>query len=613
MTEQNVAPITDLEIANARHMLELLKSQAKSGRVEPRFLAKQVDKMEDLLQRISATTKRNGQSARYEALYEVSRALGTSLDMQTVLDQVMDSIIKLTKAERGFLMLRDDDGGITVKAARNFDQQTLSGGEVKFSRTVTNQVMDTGESILTTNASEDPRFSGQASIVSQALRSVMATPLRARGNVMGAVYVDSRAMAGLFNDDDLDALDAFSGQAAIALDNAILFSETDDALSKRLEELRQLRRIDLLLNETLDTNKAMAYTLEWGCRLASADRSYLILIDSDSELLTVQQYGLSEGQQPPADMNAAFPEIKSVIISEQTIIAPESASATMIVPVKREHHIMGVVVLQRDSKEPFTEEQQDVMERIVARAAITIENARLYEAVQAADRAKSEFVGIVAHDLKSPMTGIKGYSELMLAEDDVQDEYKDYLRRIRDSIDRMAMLVSDLADISRIESGHFYMDETRVTVDEVIQAIKDSTLPQFKERNHQFIEMIEDNLPPMYVDYYRVVQILTNLVSNAYKYTPEGGTITIKAARNRDRIEFMVSDTGIGMTEENLQKLGTKFWRADDNFTRSQPGTGLGFSITRALIEQMGSQIEITSEVGKGSSFQFAVQVAQGT
>jgi signal transduction histidine kinase len=175
----------------------------------------------------------------------------------------------------------------------------------------------------------------------------------------------------------------------------------------------------------------------------------------------------------------------------------------------------------------------------------------------------------------------------------------------------MEILVSDLADISRIESGHFFMNESHVKVDDIVQAVKDNTLPQIQERRHTFIEDIEPNLPEMWVDYYRLLQVLTNLVSNSYKYTPDGGTITLSAQRNGNRILFCVTDTGIGLSKEAIAKLGTKFWRAEDDYTRSQPGTGLGFAITKALVEQMGSQIEIESELGQGSRFAFTVAVAK--
>lgn len=612
MTENNKKP-TEIEIANMRNNLNLLRSQLKAKRLDEVFLSKQIDKLDNLLLRVGQEQAKRGQAARFEALYNVSRVLGSSLDLQVVLDQVMDAIIQLTDAERGFLMLRDDDGGLTVKAARNFDQQTIASEDFKFSRTVTNRVLDTAEPILTTNASEDPRFAGQASIVAQSLRSIMATPLRARGNVIGVVYVDSRALAGLFREDDLDALDAFSAQAAIALDNALLFSATDQALSARVDELQQLRRIDMQLNETLDTDKAMSFTLEWACRLAEADAGYMGLIAGDPPMITrLHYYGFREEQIPSEPLEELYPQTLEAIKSGQPIkdISREDGIPYLIVPIRRDQDVIGMLVLERHAPIPFSEEQYDLVERVITRASVSIENARLYAAVQAADKAKSEFVGIVAHDLKSPMTGIKGYAELLIMLGGLTENQISYLQKISNTVERMEILVSDLADISRIESGHFFMDPTHFVADEVIQAVKDGTMPQIKSRDHEWVEETQENLPELWTDYYRLLQVLTNLVSNAYKYTPDGGKITLKAKQVKDRVEFSISDSGIGLSEQQIAMLGTKFWRAEDNFTRSQPGTGLGFSITKSLIEQMGDTIRIESELGKGSTFTFSVPIA---
>lgn len=616
--------ISDMEMAAMRQNLSLIQNQIRVGRLDPEFLGRQIDKLVSFFDRIEVERQKARKYGQFEALFNLSRALGSSLDLQTVLNQVMDAIIQLTGAERGFLMLQDDDGALSVQAARNFDQQTLGSDDFKYSRTVANQVLDGGKPILTTNAAEDPRFAGQASIVAQSLRSVMATPLLTRGRVIGVVYVDSRALAGLFREDDLTALDALSGQAAVAIENARLFDATDKQLALRVEELRQLRRIDLLLNETLDADKAMAFTLEWACRLANATSGHLGLVDTHTHTLpALHHYGESPHQHA-AHLGAAYPRVWDVVTHNKTLSfnpteAEIDSEATrgilpqqvLIVPIRRENAVIGVVILERQDADPFTADQQDIVERVVARAAITIENARLYDAVRAADKAKSEFVGIVAHDLKAPMNGIGGYSDLLLMQGNLTERQTDYLTKIKDTVRRMAILVSDLADISRIESGHFFMDEIPVPVPSLVQAVQDGTMPQIQERHHTFVVDVEPELPDMYVDYYRLLQVLTNLVSNAYKYTPDNGTITLRATRKDDRIRFQISDTGIGLTEEGIAKLkeGAKFWRAEDRFTRSQQGTGLGFAITRSLIEQMGSHIDIQSEPGKGSTFSFEVKM----
>jgi signal transduction histidine kinase len=609
MTTNN-KPVSDQELASIRQNISLLRSQLQSGKVDGNFLVRQVDSLNDLMGRIEAERKQRQQEARFKALYNVSRILGSSLELQTVLDQVMDAIIQLTGAERGFLMLRDDDGGITVKAARNLDQQTLGSSEFKYSRTITNQVLDGGKPVLTTNAAEDPRFSSQVSIIGQALRSIMATPLRARGNVIGVVYVENKAVTGLFAQDDLDALDAFAGQAAVALDNAILFSATDQELSARVDELTQLRRIDLQLNETLDADKAMFFTLEWACRLSQAASGFLGLVDGD-RVQAVHHYGIGEDAVPEY-LDTLYPQAAEVAAKGDTMtISAAGGQTVLMVPIRREQKVIGAIILKKEASNVFTAEEQDLVERLAARAAVAIDNARLYAAVKAADRAKSEFVGIVAHDLKVPMTSISGYADLTLLQGGLADRQQEFLQKVKATVQRMAMLVSDLSDISRIESGHFYMNKITVKVADVIQAVKDNTLTEIEARKHALVEQVTHNLPEMWVDYYRLLQVLTNLVSNAYKYTPDRGTITLSARPIDGRIEFSVADTGIGLSEESVRKLGTKFWRAEDDYTRSQPGTGLGFAITSSLVEQMGGKIHIESEIGKGSTFTFSLPIGE--
>jgi K+-sensing histidine kinase KdpD len=615
MNDKPQRTMTESEIASLRQNLVLLKNQLKSGQLDAGFLDRQLDKLDDAMAHLQQNQAVRRKEQRFEALYNVSRALGSSLHLQDALDQVMDAIISLTGAERGFLMWRNDDGGFDVKVARELDQQTLGGDKFKFSRTIINQVLDDGKPVVTTNAAEDPRFAGQVSVVSQSLRSIMAAPLRVRGTVTGVVYVDNRIFAGLFGEDDLGALDALANQAAVAIDNALLYSATDQELEKRISELQTLRRIDRQLNETLDAEKAMQVTLEWACRVVDATHGYLGLIEDNEVpvIRTAAKHGdIAEDASLPS-LVSRYNEVLTVASTGKPVTVELNGDSVLIMPVIRDQSTIGVVILER-AGQGFTVDQQDLLERVIARAAIAIENARLYDAVRAADRAKSEFVGVVAHDLKTPMTSIAGYADLTLMQaESLNERQREFLANIRNTVKRMEVLVSDLSDISRIESGHFFMTETQVKVSEVIQAVKDNTLPQIQARRHHFVEEIAPNLPDMWVDYYRLLQVLTNLVSNAYKYTPDEGTITLKVNRVVDRIQFSVCDSGIGLSPEAVAMLGTKFWRAEDDFTRLQQGTGLGFAITQALVEQMGSSITIASEVGNGSSFTFDIAMAPGT
>jgi adenylate cyclase len=165
-----------------------------------------------------------------EALYGVSQAIGSSLDLQEVLNEVMDQIIRLTGAERSFLMLFDlETGELQFQAARNMDRETIASSSFEISRGIVNQVAITGEPVVTTNAQADPRFKTRESVIGYSLRSILCVPLRARGEITGVIYADNRVRTGLFSDRDRDLLTTFAVQAAVAIENARLFESVVNA------------------------------------------------------------------------------------------------------------------------------------------------------------------------------------------------------------------------------------------------------------------------------------------------------------------------------------------------------------------------------------------------
>ncbi|HLY27110.1 MAG TPA: GAF domain-containing protein [Aggregatilineales bacterium] len=600
----------DQALTSARQTMTLLRSQAQSGRMDLAFLEKRLGAIEVLMGELSEDRKAIGQQERYGKLYEVSRVIGSSLDLQTVLDQVMDAIIQLTGAERGFLMLLDDDGNLNVRVARNFDQATIDSGGFALSRTVTRRVLETGQAIVTTNAQEDPRFAGQQSVVANALRSIMASPLRVRGEVIGVTYVDNRVRTGLFSEQDLDVLDAFAGQAAVAIDNARLFSATDEALSARVEELRMLQRVDRQLNETLDSAKAMAITLEWTSRVCNAQSATMSLLDPDQNILrVVSHYGGTDATSTGETLAPSHPLVSRVLQTRETSVGQLDGDAPMlVVPVRREGKVIGIITMTGTSETAFTEDNVALVTRMADRAAIAIENARLYDAVQAANNAKSEFVSLVAHELKVPMTSIQGYADILPKAGPVTEQQQQFVGIIKNNVNRMKVLVSDLSDISRIESGQLRVNMASVNLSDAIKTALEGTMTEIENRQHKLVVNVEPNLPPVQADPDRIAQVLLNLVSNAYKYSPNSSTITVKATRSNDRVLVSVADTGVGMTPEQLAKLGTKFWRADNGL--QQQGTGLGFAITRNLIELMNASLDIESVPGKGSKFTIGLAIA---
>ena len=599
----------DRELVSAQQTLSSLRASAQTGRIDPKLVDQRLAVVEQLLNLVTEERKLTGQQHRLAKLYEVSRVIGTSLDLQTVLDQVMDAIIALTGAERGFLVMLDDDGKLEVKVARNFDQNNIEPNAVAFSRTITNNVLASGQPIVTLDAQDDPRFSAQQSIITQNMRSIMATPLRVRGQVIGVVYVDNRIKSGLFSEKDLDLLDAFAGQAAMAIDNARLFSATDQALSARVEELTVMQRMDRQLNETLDLAKAMAITLEWSSKLCRAESATLAFLSPEDEVIqVVAHHGepdiFANSQEMPLDHAL----IRPVLESHQAQVQYIGEKQVLIVPASRERRVIGIIALTQKQGDTFREDDMALAVRIADRAAIAIENARLYDAVRAANLAKSEFVGIVAHELKGPMTSISGYADLMTMAGTITERQQGFVNTIKNAVQRMKVLVSDLNDISRIETGQMRVEISDTSVLEAVNATHEAIILEIEKRKHHLNMDVEPDLPLVRADKDRLSQVLLNLASNAYKYTPDGGQITLSAKRVGGEVLITLSDSGVGMNPEQVAKLGTKFWRADNGL--AQPGTGLGFAITRALIEAMNGKLEITSEVGKGTTITFTLPVA---
>lgn len=569
------------------------------------------------------------QQARLSALYDVSSQLGKSLDLDEVLNQVMDAIIQLTGAERGFLMLYDEDTGqLVTRAARNVDQKTIDGDAMNISRTVIERAVAAGEGVLTSNAQEDARFSSQQSVVGYQLRSIMCAPLQARGFTLGAVYVDNRLFSGVFEMADLDLLMTFANQASVAIENARLFTQTDAALARRVEELSIFQRIDQQLNKSLELNRVLSLALNWAIALINADGGSIGLFEQPEEAppyLHLMVFRGAEEVDETRDVPVDHPIVRQVLVENRAILthnvgAAESIDGTpatvqLAVPIQQAGHVTGLITLETQHAREINQEDIAFVERLADRAAVAINNAQLYEQINAANTAKSEFVSLVAHELRVPMTSIKGYADLIVSgvAGPLNDQQKQFLEVIRRNLQRMSTLITDLSDINRIESGRMTFDLKPFDIRETVADVTGSLHERIDARQQTLAIDIADDVPDVYADPNRMAQVLTNLISNANKYTPDGGQIFVRIVREPGFTAVSVQDTGIGISEENQKKLFTQFFRAEDHAVREQPGWGLGLSIVRKMVEAQGGQIRFESELGQGSSFTFTIPLAKET
>jgi len=227
-------------------------------------------------------------------------------------------------------------------------------------------------------------------------------------------------------------------------------------------------------------------------------------------------------------------------------------------------------------------------------------------------QAKTDFVSTVAHELRTPMTSIKGYTDLLLkgAAGPINDEQVRFLDIVKSNVSRMADLVADLLDISRIEAGRASLEPKPLDLGGVLAEVRDSVIETVHARDLSFSLDAAPGLPRVVADRSRLIQILNNLVSNAYRYTPPGGEIRVSARRVSNMVQIDVQDTGIGIAPQDQERIFERFYRANHPMVNRQAGTGLGLPIVRSLVELHGGRLWLNSELEKGSVFSFTLLVA---
>ncbi|HKZ71144.1 MAG TPA: GAF domain-containing protein, partial [Anaerolineales bacterium] len=255
------------------------------------------------LERLSrSATEQEHERVQLQALASIGSVVNSSLDLTTVLNEVMDTIIKLTGAERGFLMLKNASGGLDFRIARNVDRETLQASSFEISRTIVDRVARTGEPVVTTNAQEDPRFGKQESVVAFNLRSILCVPLKSKGELTGVIYADNRVRTGLFSERDRDILAAFSNQAAVAIENARLF----ESVKQSLDEVTRLK--NLLDNVFFSINSGVI-TTDVADKVTLFNRAAEMILNVPAAQVVGRNYDVL----PPLDggLSAVLAEVKT--------------------------------------------------------------------------------------------------------------------------------------------------------------------------------------------------------------------------------------------------------------------------------------------------------------
>ncbi|MFO8011217.1 MAG: PAS domain S-box protein [Dehalococcoidia bacterium] len=240
------------------------------------------------------------------------------------------------------------------------------------------------------------------------------------------------------------------------------------------------------------------------------------------------------------------------------------------------------------------------------------------ERMQELDKAKDDFLSIVSHELRTPLTSIKSFAEILLTYEDDKDVQREFLNIINDESERLTRLINDFLDLSKIESGRMHWDTTTVDMAEVIHSAVYSVDSLLAQTDLRVETQLQSGLPPVWGDKDRFTQVVTNLLGNAIKFTPEGGEIRVTAkavdkesSGGSSMVEVSVRDNGRGILPEDQEAIFEKFSQAGDKAGRGAMGTGLGLPICKQIVENFGGSIWVESEVGKGSTFSFTMPVAE--
>ena len=602
-----------------RRLLESIAGQASGAIVKTRLLQ-----------------ETNRRAMQFSALNDVTQQITSTFNVDFLLQTIVERAEAMLDCEASSILLFDEEKKdlyfrvVTGPVAEKLINQPIERNKGISWRTVTEKRPIISNKILQSeiwNEQIDADTGFQTD-------SMLAAPLMTQGEVIGVIETINKKNKQPFNEIDQEILEAFAGQAAIAIENAQLYTQTDQALSDRVEELSIMQNIDRELNTSLDIERAMQITLDNAMLRSHADAAFIGSLDANHQHVhIVAAEGYQNESEPLKDQVLDVYEYdhlrsaietgstESVVVRSQMNAVLAGGKRQTIIPITRENATIGLLVLESYSEEAIQDNTMDFLIRLCDHASIAIANAELYRQVQNANVAKSEFVSFVSHELKNPMTSIKGYTDLLIAQavGPVSEPQANFLNTIRSNVERMNVLVSDLSDESRIEAGRMRLEFVELDLHNVLDEVIRSQTTMIENKDQTITINMEENIPHIWADRVRVVQILANLISNANKYTPESGEIIFSAEESPNVwdtegapqvVHIAVKDNGMGISEEDQRNIFQKFFRTESAKTSDAPGTGLGLNITKNLTEMQGGKIWFESAVGEGTTFHVTFPVA---
>lgn len=531
---------------------------------------------------------------RVETLYRITSQLSASLDLDRVLNHALELVVEAVEAEQAsILMLNPHSEQLIYRAAIGAEAKLPLGGKpTRFSRDegLAGWVIQHRQATIVPDIQRDPRWIKSQS--KKKYRSTLVAPLLTGDQVLGTLLL-FHTQADYFNKDHLRLVKAAAAQIANAASNAELYTLIRDQ-TERWGRMLKDQQVEAVKSQSILEGVAdgvMVADANGNVILINAAAERILELPRDKVMgrMTNEMLGLYGSQaQDWMETIAGWAQSPETYTLGEYLAAQLDTGDRIVsihlAPVLTSDEFLGTVSVFRD-------------------VTANVE----------AERAKSEFVSTVSHELRTPMTSIKGYTDLLIkgVVGALTNEQLNFLSIIKDNTDRLTVLVDDLLNISRIESGHVELESGVMDVTEVIDQVMATIKVQIDDKGLVLRQDIPPDLPHVFADSGRVTQILTNLVANACQYTPAGGEITVSAHTRSDKVRVTVRDTGIGIASKDKEKIFSRFFRADDPLVQKIPGTGLGLSIVQSLIDMHDEQIWVESELGAGSAFTFTLAIAK--
>ena len=586
------------------------------------------------------------QTATSEILRIIS---GSPTSVQPVFDLIAERAVKLCDAEVS-VVSRVDHDEIALAAVHGVTDEGTAALRRVFpmrlgAQTVTARTVRSREVVHVDDVLADPAYETPDAARAGRFRGCLAVPMLAEGEVVGAIFI-ARGQPGLFSHRQVLLLRTFADQAVIALKNVALFGELQtrtQQLTHSVRELQALGEVGQAVSSTLDLETVLNTIVARATQLTGMDGGSVYEYDEvreefylhgayqlpDALVEALRATPMRKGEGALGRLAATLEPVEFADIADpgayqsrvRALLIDLGFRSLIAVPLLREDRLLGGLAMNRRMPGEFAPEAVALLKTFATQSALAIQNARLFREIEqksheleAASRHKSEFLANMSHELRTPLNAIIGFSEVLSERmcGDIHDKQAEYVADILESGRHLLSLINDILDLSKIEAGRMDVDPVRFDLPAAI----DNTLVLVRERAHRrgiaLTRSIDDRLGAIRADERKVKQVLLNLLSNALKFTPEGGRIDVAADVYEGAARIAVRDSGVGIAPEDQQAVFEEFRQVGATSLRVE-GTGLGLAISRKLIELHGGRLWVDSKVGEGSTFTFTLPLVTGS